>query len=187
MNKHELRRRAITDLQSIRQPERANIEQQLKKQLLASSLWQKSGSIGITVSRDFEWNTRPIIEAAWNEGKTVCVPRCVPAEREMIFHELKSFDQLKMASFKLLEPDPNQTAEREKGTIDFLIVPGLLFDKEGYRVGFGGGYYDRFLPDFPNLSASLLTASQLKEKLPREPFDIPVDYLITETGVTAAS
>ncbi|SFD54272.1 5-formyltetrahydrofolate cyclo-ligase [Lentibacillus persicus] len=182
LQKTELRKNMIEQLKNLSASERITIEKALAEHLMASDKWKQSDSIGITVSHGFEWNTKPIIEAAWCEGKTVCVPKCLPKERQMSFYKLIHFDQLEIVYHHLLEPNPQITEEIPKNKIDLLIVPGVLFDESGYRLGFGGGYYDRFLSDFPNRTLSLAANLQLVKKLPAESFDIPVDNVITEDG-----
>lgn len=85
--------------------------------------------------------------------------------------------------FGLDEPDVKKTTPVKKDAIDLLIVPGLVFTKKGYRVGFGGGYYDRYLTDFTQPTVSLVHTKQFVEDFPIEPFDIPVQYLVTEKGI----
>ncbi len=153
------------------------------QQLIDSSLWAKAGVVGITVSQGFEWNTRPIIEKGWEQGKTVCVPKCFPKDKSMEFYRLDNFDQLETVYYNLLEPKPEATEKVDKNTMDLLIVPGVLFDKKGYRIGFGGGYYDRFLRDFENETISLAARMQLVKEVPTEEFDLPVRCVISEDGV----
>ncbi|RYG74700.1 5-formyltetrahydrofolate cyclo-ligase [Lentibacillus lipolyticus] len=180
LNKQEMRKTAINKLKNIPTMERRQIEQRLQRHLTDSVAWQSADSVGITVSKGFEWDTNPIIETAWQEGKSVCVPKCFPDERKLNFFILNTYDQLETVFHGLLEPKPTETEEVSKKDIDLLIVPGLVFDKHGYRIGFGGGYYDRFLVDFPNRKLSLAASFQVVERLPSDSYDIPVDTLITE-------
>ncbi|MFC4558816.1 5-formyltetrahydrofolate cyclo-ligase [Virgibacillus kekensis] len=184
MKKSEWRKSAINMLKEVPESKRESIEEKLKHRLTQTDEWKLADVIGITISNGFEWNTRPIIEEAWKEGKTVCVPKCHPKQRSMDFHELHTYDQLEVVYYSLLEPDPKKTQKVKKDFIDVLVVPGLLFDKKGYRIGFGGGYYDRFLTDFPNKTISLASNVQLVDELPAETFDIPVKKIITENGST---
>lgn len=182
MDKTELRKNAISMLKSISEAERKNIEEKLTHNIVKSDVWKQSDVVGITISNGFEWNTKPIIETAWNEGKSICVPKCRPEERKLDFYRINTYEQLEVVYYNLLEPIPEETQKVDKGMIELLIVPGLLFDRNGFRIGFGGGYYDRFLSDFPNNRISLASNAQIVEGLPAEPFDIPVDSIITESG-----
>lgn len=183
MNKRQLRQSAIAKLKNFPDEQKRAIEERLAEHLRTTDMWKAAKTIGITVSQRFEWNTTPIIEVGWQQGKTMCVPKCIPREKKLIFYRLDHFNQLEVVYYGLHEPKPEETEQIEKSQIDLLIVPGLLFDKRGFRVGFGGGYYDRFLTDFPNQTVSLLHSTQLVERVPSESFDIPVQHLITENGL----
>ncbi|MEN1970526.1 5-formyltetrahydrofolate cyclo-ligase [Lentibacillus sp. N15] len=183
MEKSQLRQSMIASLQQLPEDKKQNIERALVAQLITLNCWQQAGMIGITISQGLEWNTKPIIESAWREGKTVCVPKCLPKDKQMTFYQLDTYDQLEKVYYNLLEPKSDETKSVTKAKIDLLIVPGLLFDKHGFRIGFGGGYYDRFLQDFSNQTISLASSQQLIDHLPTEIFDIPVDLILTEHGL----
>ncbi|GAB4073445.1 5-formyltetrahydrofolate cyclo-ligase [Barrientosiimonas marina] len=177
-----LRKQIIQQLEAMPSAERAAIENALTDHLVSSDLWQQSNVIGVTMSRGIEWCTEPIIRTAWKEGKTVAVPKSYPSDRSLAFFIMHHYNQLETAHYRLLEPIPEQTEKLTKQAIDLLIVPGMVFDRKGYRIGFGGGYYDRFLSDFPNYKLALAANMQLIDELPAESFDRPVDAIITETG-----
>ncbi|PAV29060.1 5-formyltetrahydrofolate cyclo-ligase [Virgibacillus profundi] len=183
MDKQQLRQSAIKTLKNFSEAEKQNIERKLTENLLSSELWTYAKCIGITMAQGFEWNTKAIIEAAWKQNKTIAVPKCSPKEKKLTFYRLESYDQLEVVYYNLLEPKPVESNVVEKANIDLLVVPGLLFDKKGYRIGFGGGYYDRFLMGYSNETVSILHSSQLVENVPAEPFDIPVQHMITEKEV----
>ncbi|SEQ18988.1 5-formyltetrahydrofolate cyclo-ligase [Virgibacillus subterraneus] len=182
MDKSELRKNAISMLKGFSEEERKNIEEKLTQNVVNSDFWKQSAVVGVTISNGFEWNTKPIIETAWNEGKSICVPKCRPKDRKLEFYKINTYEQLEVVYYNLLEPIPEKTEKIDKRMIELLIVPGLLFDGNGFRIGFGGGYYDRFLSDFPNKRISIASNEQIVEGLPAEPFDIPVDRIITESG-----
>lgn len=182
LDKPSLRKSAVQLLERFSENEKLQIEKQFLNHLLASELWVNAKTIGITISRGFEWNTKPVIENGWQAGKTICVPKCHPSVKKLTFHHLTDFDHLEVEFYNLLEPNPLKAQQVKKSSIDLLIVPGLLFDKQGYRIGFGGGYYDRFLVDFPNETLSFVHSSQLINEIPSEPFDVPVKHVLTEQG-----
>ena len=183
MTKIQLRKTTLEILKNISKRERNIIEQKLKKHLMNSDLWKQATTIGITMAKGFEWRTKPIIEEAWRQGKQVCVPKCDPEEKKLTFYQLQEYEQLEIVYYQLLEPNPEKTTKVEKSQIDLLIVPGIVFDEQGFRIGFGGGYYDRFLADFPNENVSLVSTQQLLDHVPSESFDIPVNHIITENGM----
>jgi 5-formyltetrahydrofolate cyclo-ligase len=182
INKKSLRTEAIHTLKNFPENEKKQVEKNFLTHLTASHIWKKARTIGITISQGFEWDTKPIIEAGWKSDKIIAAPKCAPKDKQLTFYRLNDYNQLETVYYNLLEPKPEETLKVQKQEIDVLIVPGLLFDKQGYRIGFGGGFYDRFLTDFPNTTISILHSSQFLEDMPREAFDIPVQYLITENG-----
>lgn len=183
MDKKEFRASAIMKLKNLSEHEKQTIERKLTNQLINSDLWKHAKIIGITMAQGFEWDTKAIIDAAWKQGKIVCIPKCYPKEKELVFYQFESYDELEVVYYHLLEPKPEAPKEINKARIDLLIVPGIVFDVLGYRIGFGGGYYDRFLMDYPNKTISLVSTIQIVDHIPAESFDIPVQYLITEEKI----
>lgn len=181
MEKNEIRSQMIELLQKIPPKEKVARENQLFTVLTESVFWQKAKTIGMTISSHFEWNTQPIIECAWKQQKSIVVPKSVPTKKELHFYQINSFNQLTTGYANLQEPNPSKTRKINEKEIDLLIVPGIAFDKRGYRIGFGGGYYDRFLKNLDVLTISLVSDLQIIHKIPNEQYDIPVRYLATET------
>lgn len=153
------------------------------KSLFEQTEWQKAVTIGITLSRGREIDTSRIIERAWEENKKVVVPKCIPDSKELQFRTLTSYDQLEKVYFGLREPIVAETTFVDPTHIDLIIVPGLLYDHDGYRIGFGGGYYDRFLAHYNGQTLSLALDEQIQETLPHETFDIPVQKIITPNKI----
>ncbi|PAQ14826.1 5-formyltetrahydrofolate cyclo-ligase [Bacillaceae bacterium SAOS 7] len=156
---------------------------QIARQLGSLPLWQSAETIAVTVSQVPEVDTWALITRGWEEGKNIVVPKCDPSDRSMTYYHLTSFCELEMVYSGLYEPDPTQTNRVDAKTIDLLIVPGLAFDKKGYRLGFGGGYFDRFLEHFEGKTVALLFSQQLLTEVPTETYDLPVQQLITEKEI----
>lgn len=142
--------------------------------------WKSAKTIGITLSIHGEVETRPIIERAWKLGKRVAVPKSNPRLRTLAFYVIQSFQQVEKGYAGIMEPDLKQTKKINHDEIDLLFVPGLVFDREGYRIGYGGGYYDRFLRTYRNKTLSLAFDFQIVDRLPRYSYDLPVQCIITE-------
>lgn len=155
----------------------------IHRHLFTYSKWNKAKTIAVTISRGREVDTKNIIEEAWKERKNVVVPKCDPKSNTMTFRRIESFFQLETVFFGLREPIVSKTIPVKPKEIDLMIVPGLCFDQEGYRIGFGGGYYDRYLEKYHGDTLSLAFSCQLFKRLPRELHDVPVDGIITELGV----
>lgn len=182
-NKQILRKQTLTHLKSISSEEKQAIESKLMIHLCDSPLWKDAETIGITCATDIEWDTIPIIKCAWKEGKRVSVPKTIPKHARMEFYRIDHLSHLEIGFQNILEPIEEQERLIDKSSIDLLIVPGVVFDEYGYRIGFGGGYYDRFLTNFQGQTISLLSTLQLVAKLPIEKHDLHVQYLITEKGI----
>ena len=178
--KNEIRKQVLASLKklSLDTDKKKKAEANILTQLFSSQEWQSSQVIGVTLSMGLEFNTEKIIKQALSGGKIVGVPKTFP-KGVMAFYYYDFEEELKKTSFGVLEPTNNQKIEKE--TIDLLIVPGVAFNKEGYRVGFGGGFYDRYLADFKGNTCSLVFKEQLVDQFTPDSYDIPVTKLITET------
>ncbi|WP_037593142.1 5-formyltetrahydrofolate cyclo-ligase [Sporosarcina sp. D27] len=152
----------------------------IRLRFLETAEFIKAETVAITMSRSTEVQTRTIIEACWKLGKNVVVPKCNPEQKTMDFKKITSFQQLETVYLDLQEPNPFITESVNKFEIDLLIVPGVVFTKEGYRIGYGGGYYDRYLSTYTGETVALAFELQLVDQLPIESHDIPVKKIITE-------
>jgi 5-formyltetrahydrofolate cyclo-ligase len=138
-----------------------------------------------------EVDTRALIEAAWAAGKTVAIPRCVPHTRDLVWHRVTSFDGLETSSFGIEEPadrDETRLDPAQYGREAMAVVPGLSFDEDGYRLGYGGGFYDVFLETFGGVSVGLCREKQMCERLAvREDHDVPVQVVVTDQRIIKPS
>ena len=131
-----------------------------------------------------EVQTRDIIRSAWRQGKVVALPRCVPHTRLMEWHVITSLDGLVTSSFGVQEPaaDENTLVDATQLPDALAVVPALAFDREGYRLGYGGGFYDIFLADFPGTSVGICRDVQMKDSLHQlgviDAHDLPVDVVV---------
>ena len=135
------------------------------------------------VSVNGELDTRKLIEKALSDKKAVAVPKCVKGTRLMDFYVIKSLDDMDKGAFSLLEPNEQKCKKLCLSDGVLMIVPGFCFDENGFRVGYGGGYYDRFLCGKKIPTAGLCFESCFIESIPKDNFDIPTDIVITERGV----
>ncbi|WP_107841704.1 5-formyltetrahydrofolate cyclo-ligase [Metasolibacillus meyeri] len=182
MDKKTIRQAVRAQLEAISYADYRTRSHAIGKQLMQQPSIQEGKTIAVTISSKPEVDTIAIIEALWQQGKTVAVPKCHPKTREMTFYAIEGFYQLETVYMDLREPMPAMTELVERETIDTIIVPGIVFDKKGYRIGYGGGYYDRYLPDFRGTLLALAFSEQLAEQVPFESHDIPVHIILTETG-----
>lgn len=170
-------------IEKINQDDYNDWSNKIKNKLHSLHDWKQAHMIGITISRGKEVYTRSIIEKGWEEGKKIVVPKCNPAQKEMTFRIIDAFDQLENIYYNLEEPKEAITEPVSANEIDLLIVPGLAFDVKGYRLGFGGGYYDRFLKTYKGNTAALAFQLQVVSEIPTEIHDMPVHKIITNNQV----
>lgn len=105
----------------------------------------------------------------------------------MAFYRVKSREDLKKGRFGIWEPDPTVCPLLEEPSGAFCLVPGLAFDRAGYRLGYGKGYYDRFLAAHAVKAVGLCYEELLLSQVPRQPLDQRVGWLVTEAGAKAAA
>lgn len=150
--------------------------------LVKDPAFLEANTVGVTLSAFPEVDTSGLLEACWATGKSIAVPKCYPATRSMDFRLIENLDQLEVVYMKLKEPIVNKTPYIKPNAIDLLIVPGVVFSKQGFRIGFGGGYYDRFLANYGGITRSLAFDCQIAESIPVESHDLPVQGIYTESG-----
>jgi len=125
--------------------------------------------------------THELAETALSMGKTVAFPLC-RREGIMHAHTVSSLDELRPAVLKI--PAPPETAPIiAPEDLDLVIVPALMYDNDGYRLGYGGGYFDRYLSGITAFTVGLARARLIKTRMPREPHDVAVKCVVTESGV----
>lgn len=153
-------------------------ELDLYQQLLQTPEWQTAQSVGLVLSEKVEIDTKPLILAAQSQGKKVGVPKTYP-DFQMEFIYLEKTTEIIRTKFGVLEPKDGQIIPKDQ--LDLIIVPGLLFTKQGDRVSFGGGFYDRYLQDYPGHTIALAEDLRLTNQIiwPVETTDIQIHKILT--------
>ncbi|MEK3890732.1 5-formyltetrahydrofolate cyclo-ligase [Bacillus sp. FSL K6-3431] len=182
MDKISLRKKVSNDLKSMDKMAYEHQSQLIAKRLMETNEWKMAKCIGFTISQFPEVDTWQLIRSGWLDGKSIVVAKCIPSVKQLKFKEITSFDQLEKVYMDLYEPKM-ATTEVMNNKIDLLVVPGLAFNRQGFRVGFGGGYYDRYLNSFFGKTISLAFSSQIIENLPYEEHDIPVEQIMTDQEI----
>ncbi|MCQ6278102.1 5-formyltetrahydrofolate cyclo-ligase [Bacillus sp. EB600] len=183
IDKNVLRTQLKEMLSKLSKPLYEDLSNQIATNLFDDEDWKQAKVIGITISKFPEVDTYRIIRKAWEQGKLVAVPKCYPKEKKMSFRTLSEFSQLESVFYGLLEPIEEKTMLMNHDQIDLLIVPGLAYTIEGFRLGFGGGYYDRYLKGYSGKTVSLAFQSQIVPQFKVEDHDIPVEKIITNEKV----
>lgn len=135
------------------------------------------------MSKRDEVDTVPLIQKAWEDHKKIAIPKADSMAKTMDFRIIHSFEEVVEAFAGIREPILEKTQTIAPEEIDLLIVPGLVFDKKGYRIGFGGGFYDRYLVHYTGKTASLAFDFQVMEEIPTESFDLSVQMIVTHERV----
>lgn len=194
LRKKDLRRQALALREQLSASYRAEADAAIFQIVTESALYREAPIVFTYASVGTEVDTHAIINRSLEAGKVVALPRCVRGTRTMAWHRIASLDDLEPGFCGLDEPVDDDATLLDPARVpitSLALVPGLLFDDAGYRLGYGGGYYDRFLAEFPGVSLGLVRERQRVESLEalgaREAFDVPVSWLATEKGLTAAT
>ena len=141
--------------------------------------YQRAERIMAYADYNHEVMTRYIIEEAWKAGKEVAVPKVVG--KDMIFYRLTDFSQLEPGYFGIPEPVRGEIVKWEDA---LMVMPGVAFDPENNRVGYGGGFYDRFLEKHPDITRLAVAFDfQILDLVPTEPTDICPQIIVTQSKV----
>lgn len=170
--------------------ERREKSAEITKRILAQAEYQNADNILLFASYKSEVDTLELLHHALAEGKAVYFPKVQGSEME--FYRIFSEEDLREGYRGIREPEAGENLRYipTPGEKSLVLVPGVVFDLEGNRIGYGGGYYDRFLG---NLGSRKVTVCKMaaafecqllkKEHLEAEPFDVPIDIIITEEGL----
>lgn len=181
--KRILRKQLQEELQTLPKQSYEHFSYTIAQSLFQTKEWQGATTIAITISKRPEVDTYQIIRKAWEEKRRIVIPKCDPKDKRMCFRTLTAFNQLESVFYGLLEPVEALTEAVPKEEIDLMIVPGLAYARNGYRLGFGGGYYDRYLSTYKGKTVSLAFHTQIVPTIPIDQHDIPVAKIITDAEI----
>ena len=181
MTKKELRKLAKELRDSIEKEMVIQLSDIIQKRVCNHPWFEQSKNVFIYVSTGNEVRTNYIIEKAMKMGKRVCVPRVIPRVKMEAVPINNLNDDLQMGFFNIMEPKSNLQPINEK-KIDLVIVPGLMFDRKGFRIGYGGGYYDKYIALLTPSCKTIGIAfeAQIADELPVDEHDMSVMTIITE-------
>ena len=183
MDKILLRKTVLRKRSALSASEKSQAELIMLETLLNWEIFKKAEVIHIFIAKPDEPDTRKIIENCWISGKRVAVPLVLPNTFNLIHSEIKSFDRLVYGMYGIQEPSPERRIIVTPDIFDLVIVPGVAFDSKGGRLGHGKGYYDRFLELTSAFRLALAFDCQLIETLPTELHDVPMNAILSESGI----
>ena len=174
--KSELRKQVLHEMKALPREQKQAMDQALTDQFLEHPFYQEAKIIATYLSFPHEFQTQELIEQALKDGKKVLIPKTYPKGRmDFVVYDPQ---QLVKTSFGLLEPQGDLEVV-DASQIDLIHVPGLAFTTEGYRIGYGGGYYDRYLEQFSGHTLSTVYPCQIQDFSP-ENHDIPVQEVLID-------
>lgn len=158
------------------------VDKKIQKNFLESSIYKNSKSILCYCALDDEISTDDIILQALNDQKIVAAAKCIDMNGNMDFYVINSLSDLSSGAYNIREPEDNCDL-----VTDFencvILVPALCFDYNGYRLGYGKGYYDRYLQKHSLISVGLCYNNSIADELPVNNYDKSVDYIITQNKI----
>ncbi len=179
--KHKKKRNAITP------DKKRELDTKICNRIISLVSFRFAETVLLYAPVNSEIDISPVAEAALAAGKRVAYPRCIPGSLEMEFHYISSLDELTPGTMNILEPSAD-ARKLDLEDVDarnkcLCVIPALAFDKRGYRLGYGKGYYDRYLSRFDCVRAGVIYSELLTEKVPNGRFDLKVDFIVSERGV----
>lgn len=177
--KKQLRAEMRAFRKGMNEPLRREKNRLIFQRLIRLPQYQQAKCIVTYVSTELEVDTRQLMERAWQDGKLVAVPRCVPGTRKMEMYYIRSMDDLEPGMYGI--PEPNVDCLRCSDWKDSLcIVPAFCNDRKGYRLGYGGGYYDRFLSQYGGTTVGINYSECVRDEIHHGRYDVPIHILLTE-------
>ena len=185
-SKKELRAQMLAQRNALDAVERQAMDAALAARVEELPEWADAQVVFPYLSFGTEVDTRQLIADAWAQGKRVALPRCVPGSREMAWYIVESLDGLVKSKLGVEEPVEDPTREidpcgAETAPHALVLVPGFTFDAQGYRLGYGGGFYDVFLSRYKGAAVGLCRDCFFDAvELTRGEFDLPVGLVVTD-------
>lgn len=199
MSKDALRKRILAWREALPAEAVATRSATITRRFFALTALRQARTLLFYLSFRHEVATAPMVRRALEMDKRVCAPEVLPAERRLVPRLLPpltmpaSLDEplpgLVRGPLGILQPDPATCAAVPLEEINLVVIPGVAFDRRGHRLGYGHGYYDRFLAELPPATwrVGLAFAGQMVEEIPADLWDLPMHLLVTETQVILCS
>jgi 5-formyltetrahydrofolate cyclo-ligase len=153
-------------------------EEAITERLTAMKEYKEANVVLMYLSNQFEISTRKLLGIAWQDSKIVGVPKCDKSTGTMAFYAINSYQDIKTDEGGFSEPSCRVMLTDFGHSI--CIVPALAFDYKGHRIGYGTGFYDKFLADYPGTKIGITLSAFVLRALPKEDTDVGVDYIVTE-------
>ncbi len=182
MDKKILRKRLIESRKSLDKTEKAKWDKIISEKIINSDYFKNAEQVLIFSSTDDEFDTRYIIERCRLLYKRVFYPLCIDSDGKMEFYKVGSVGDLQVGMYNILEPKSTCKKYIPQDN-DLVIVPCLSADRHKNRIGYGKGYYDRFLKDFNGMSVSPCYDILLEDEIPTDKYDMKINIIVTDKEV----
>lgn len=180
--KNALRKKYLALRKSKSSEELLKSSEKIIDNLCSVSEFQRAQTIMVYVSFRGEVDTHALIKKLLKQKKRVCVPLCDESDLSMTAREITEFSDLHSGCYGILEPKDCSSVV-EKDDIDFIIVPGCAFSEDGHRIGYGKGYYDKFLSGARGISCGLSYDFSIADDIGAEKTDVPLNMIITQSRI----
>jgi len=187
--KRELRRKILAERAMLDQNTHDEFSERISNFLITLPEIQEAKTIFSFLSFRDEANIDNFIDRAVKDGKQVYVPRTFMQEKKMVPFLFMGWESLVIGAYGIREPGPMCRFSGENVPFDVIVVPGVAFTIDGYRLGYGGGYYDRFFSQLKNRPhlVGVCFEKQIVSTMPVESHDYKVDYIVTEERIFCCS
>lgn len=187
MDKKTFRKHIMALRSQLTPKERLEAESTIFDILKHFDLYNNAKNISSFVDFRDEISMTAINQSIIDSGRNLLLPYITPLTKEMQFYLVKDLSALERNTFGILEPNPEVHVLFDDLQIDCVLTPGVAFDVKGYRLGYGGGFYDRFFNRIEKAIPKIGIAFDLQcvEALPVEHYDYPITHIITEKGLKA--
>jgi len=182
--KNEIRDCYRTRRKMIEPSVKAAMDKKICSLFLQSATYRFASTLLIFAPKAEEIDVMPIAVRALHDKKRVAFPRCIPNTHDMCFHYVSSVDELVLGAYHLLEP-PETLPVYQRTSVEaaVCVIPALVYDRKRYRLGYGKGYYDRYLSTFNGTKVGVIYSDFIVDTLPHGRFDLTTDFLVTERGI----
>ena len=179
MDKRQIRKKLKAKRKNIPEDKKEIYDKEISLKIAETDYYKNAKQVLVFASVGDEFKTEYIIEKCRRDKKTLFYPLCIDSQGKMEFFRVNSDLDLQIGMYGIPEPKPTCEKYIPKEN-DLIIVPCLSVDKSGYRIGYGKGYYDRFLRNFKGVSICPCYDELLTDSLPTDEYDVKINILITE-------
>ena len=182
--KSELRELCLAKRRAMPKDVRAGLSRRICENIINSVSYKYYDTLLLYAALNDEPDLSYLAERALSDGKRIAYPRCIKAMREMTFHYVTDLSILSSGTYGINEPDGKlELFDTAALSCSVCFIPAIAADKNGFRIGYGGGYYDRFLSEYNGTAAAVTFSDFLLDTVPHGKYDLQADFTVTEGGI----